>query len=167
MPELPEVEVSAQIAATALRQSYVSKVWLKPCKLFRLPKSKEEQRPNDPNWLSDVNGLERLLTGAQAIDPYTLRYGKLMASVFHAQDGRAVCLFARLGMTGKYISGSVGDELRSGIKLSLELSDRSTQGASTQRLDFINTRMFGSIWAQISKREGLKRPAVSAFTSHI
>jgi DNA-formamidopyrimidine glycosylase len=151
MPELPEVEISAQIAARALKGKYISKVSLVPCKLFRLPKLEVSLRPIDQSWVSDSQDLVHLLHGAKAVAPYTLRYGKLMACLFQTQDGRGFCLFARLGMTGKFISSLTQAAQRPGLKLSVELSPRRETTGVGSRLDFINTRMFGSVWAQASK----------------
>ncbi len=146
MPELPEVEVSSQVAARALRERVVTAVNLKPCKLFRIPKRAEasegEQRVQ---LISDPDQLTSLLRGAKGVLPLTARHGKLMACLIETIEGRPLCLFARLGMTGKFILNPSHLPLRSGVKMSLLLAEKGTAEPTT-RLDFINTRMFGAIW---------------------
>jgi len=148
MPELPEVEVSARVAAAALTGRVVQSVELTDCKLFRPPSSRG--RPVSEAALWEPQALSALLLGARGSPVGSLRVGKLMASCLTSAEGRALTLFARLGMTGKYVSAHAEAPLRAGVKLSLSLSDREGEPAVI-RLDHINMRMFGQLWARCSE----------------
>lgn len=151
MPELPEVAVSARIAATALTGRVIREVVIKPCKLFRPPRSHVLDRSlnSDHTLISDPEELQSALTGARGALPSFLRVGKLMAHGLTTREGKALTLFARLGMTGKYVSAPIYSEARQGAKLTLLLSEDKSLTPS-RKLEHINTRMFGQIWAKCS-----------------
>ncbi|MAD61203.1 MAG: hypothetical protein CMH49_06810 [Myxococcales bacterium] len=158
MPELPEVEVSARIAGSALKDSHIQNLLLKDCKLFRPPQQSTLQSQVDTEHSSfnqevfwQHGDLSSLLSDALPLAPYTFRHGKLMACLFQAQDARVFCLFARLGMTGKFVRRSVDSALHKSTKLSLSLVKHSADPTTDLRLDFLNTRMFGQIWIQCSR----------------
>ena len=158
MPELPEVEVSARIAGSALKDSHIKKILLKECKLFRPPQLSTLQSQVDTKHSSfdqeffwQHEDLSSLLSDARPLAPYTFRHGKLMACLFQAQDDRVFCLFARLGMTGKFVQRSDDSALHKSCKLSLSLVKYSVDPHTQLRLDFLNTRMFGQIWVQSSR----------------
>mgnify|MGYP000153260848 CR=1 FL=1 len=163
MPELPEVEVSARIAASALKNSQIEAIVIKDCKLFRPPNlttintdvpTQSGTIKQDFYWQS--GDLLALFNHARPLAPYTLRLGKLMASLFEAKDGRVFCLFARLGMTGKFVQTSHETLPHKSMKLSLSLAknltETVTKGSPKLRLDFLNTRMFGQLWVQSSQQ---------------
>lgn len=150
MPELPEVATSARVAAAALSGREVCEVQLTPCKLFRPPRPKEPAlAPRGAQLVCDALALQSLLLGARGGAPGAMRVGKLMANALTTRDGRALTLFARLGMTGKYISATPESEMRAGTKLRLTLADLGGE-RPTRALEHINTRMFGHLWALCS-----------------
>ena len=159
MPELPEVEVSARVARRALESREVIDVDLTPCKLFRLPRARylngDATLPAGAKLLIEVDDLKEHLIGAQAYGVLTSRHGKLMAFHLLTQDQRALTIFSRLGMTGKYVRESITSTSRSpasrssersGVKLTLVTRPISGQRDTPERLVFINTRMFGAVW---------------------
>lgn len=154
MPELPEVEVSARVAGRALDSREVIRAELVPCKVFRLPRarylSEAVQLPSGAMLLTEVDALQEALEGSRPQSLVTTRHGKLMAFHLLTHDQRALTLFSRLGMTGKYVRVPVDDVSqphgRSGVKLDLLTRSSSPKTNSLQRLLFINTRMFGAIW---------------------
>lgn len=160
MPELPEVEVSARIVRSTLKSGRIEHIYIKDSKLFRPPKSTHLQYQVDTglnqfeqSFIWETKDLLALLNGAQPIAPYTLRLGKLMACLFQTKDQRVLCLFARLGMTGKFVKRSANTEPHKSTKLSFTVVKNSRRGKEKLRLDFLNTRMFGHIWAQCSSQQ--------------
>ena len=159
MPELPEVEVSARVARRALESREVIDADLTPCKLFRLPRTRylngDTTLPTGSKLITEIDDLKGHLIGAQAYGVLTSRHGKLMAFHLLTQDQRALTIFSRLGMTGKYVRESIKSTSRSsasqssersGVKLTLITRLTSSQRDETERLVFINTRMFGAVW---------------------
>jgi|GEM_PF-248885 len=165
MPELPEVATSARVAATALAGRVVHEVTLTPCKLFRPPRAHSPLSSSDAQRVYDPASLRELLLGARGGQPGVMRVGKLMANGLTTRDGRALTLFARLGMTGKYVSSAPSSEPRVGVKLSLSLADEGRAGL-TRRLEHINTRMFGQLWARCSERLEADEARASAHHDH-
>lgn len=149
MPELPEVEQSARVASRALKGRVIREARLTHCKLFRVPRrsSLDSMATQPTEQIADPNRLQQLLVGARPIVPFTLRHGKLMALLLQSSEGGALCLFARLGMTGKFVSRAPQDPERPSCKMGLTLVDSS---GDALYLDFLNTRMFGAIWASYS-----------------
>ena len=82
-----------------------------------------------------------------------------MACLFQTKDQRVLCLFARLGMTGKFVKRSSSTKLHKSTKLSFSVVKSSIGGEKRLRLDFLNTRMFGQIWAQCSSHQVKSRQA--------
>lgn len=166
MPELPEVEINARIAARAIAESVVTRAELIPCKLFRAPRaqylipdepdslgSPDSPRYERPALIIDPAELTHALTGARAAPRCVSRVGKLMALHWQTMDGSALTLFMRLGMTGQIYAqaqrGAPGAGPRRGVKLTLELESESEPESklNSRVLYFINTRMFGAVWA--------------------